>query len=134
MGGVVLHAVEALPGRGRYAAQFRYADGTSLTAVVHVEGEGITAAEASLPSGWSVGSKEWDALAAVVVALDHARAIGPATAELHDVEGGWDVSLGNVVLGPDGVPTCTAHGAMTAVGGDRHECAECGAGALYAVG
>jgi hypothetical protein len=129
--GVLLHAVEALPGAGRYVATFHRVDGTDQTAVVQVAEGTITAAEASLPEGWGVGSAEHAALADVVLALHHARELAPPAAALSDVPGGWDVSLGNVVLA-GGVPTCTADGAMEAGADGRYQCPVCGAAALFA--
>ena len=49
---------------------------------------------------------------------------------LRDPAGGWDVSLGNVVLGPSGAPTCIAHGDLLGDGAGQWVCAECGARAL----
>ena len=128
---VLLHAVEALPGTGRYAVTFRRADGLEHNAVVHVAGEAITVAEAALPDGWSAGSPEYEAVATVVLALHHAREIAPPGAQLVDADGGWDVSLGNVEL-VDGEPTCVAHGAMAHGSDELYECAVCGARARYA--
>jgi hypothetical protein len=130
--GVLLHAVEALPGAGRYVATFRTADGVEQAAVVQVGDDGtITAAEASLPTGWTSGSPEHRALATVVLSLHRARELAPPAAALYDVPGGWDVSLGNVVL-TDGVPTCTADGPMDSVGEGRYQCSVCEAAALFA--
>ena len=125
----VLHAISALPGHGRYAVTFRRPDGTDQTAVVHVAGDVVEVAEASLPGGWTRGGALFRATAEAVLAFDAARGAAPADATLHDVEGGWDVSLGNVVLGRSGVPACTAHGDMDRVGAE-FACSECGARAL----
>ena len=126
----VLHRIEALAGHGRYAVTFQRADLSEQTAVVQLSGAKVTAAEASLPEGWTLDSDAYAAMAAAVLAFEQARGIGPKAAALVDVDGGWDVMMGNVVLG-DGGPTCTAHGAMAASGG-VYECAECGARAAYA--
>jgi hypothetical protein len=128
---VLLHAVEALPGAGRYAVTFRRPDGLDQTAVVHVGEGGLDVAAASLPEGWHRDSTPFVAMAAVVSALHDARSIVPPAAELTDIDGGWDVSLGNVVLS-DGVPTCSAHGAMAHGDEDVYECAVCAARARYA--
>ena len=127
---VVLHAVEALPGLGRYAVTFRGTDGTEQRAVAHVHDEDLDVAEASLPDGWQRGGEQFAAMTAAVLALHHARSLTPSAGALTDVDGGWDVSLGNVVLA-DGVPTCTADGPMDDLGGGRFECSTCGAAALY---
>jgi hypothetical protein len=105
--------IEALPGEGRYAVTFERADGSEQTAVVHVTDDGLAVAEASLPAGWTRDSAAFAATAAAVHAFDEARRHAPAAPALRDIPGGWDVSLGNVVLGDTGKPTCTAHGEMT---------------------
>ena len=71
-------------------------------------------------------------VAQTVLAMEHARSLGPPAAALVDVDGGWDVMMGNVVLGDSGAPTCTAHGPMDDSGTGTFECAECGARAAYA--
>ena len=101
------------------------------TAVVHLVESTLDAAEASLPDGWTRSSSAFAALTDAVRAVDAARGSGPPVAALVDVDGGWDVMMGNVVLGADGVPSCTAHGSMTARGGGSYECEDCGARALY---
>jgi hypothetical protein len=108
---------------------FRLPDGTDQTAVVHVVRGRVDVADASLPAGWTRDSDAFAATIDAVLAVDAARRCAPAVATLRDVEGGWDVSLGNVVLGPDGVPMCTAHGAMSAKDG-VYVCTECDARAL----
>lgn len=137
----VLHRIEALPGSGRYAVTFRRPDGSEQTAVVHVpapadgrgteDPAGVDVAEASLPAGWTRNADPFRAVATALVAVDAARRVTPAAARLSDVEGGWDVSLGNVVLGADGTPTCTADGPMTQDAG-RWVCGGCGALAVLA--
>jgi hypothetical protein len=130
--GATLHRIEALPGDGRHAVTFRLADGTEQTAIVQLTDEGADVAEASLPAGWTRGSELFVVTAEAVRAFDEARrrtvTAGPA---LRDVSGGWDVSLGNVVLGAGGVPTCTAHGEMVADRG-TFLCRDCGARAQLA--
>ena len=124
-----LFRIEALPGDRRYAVSFERPDGSEQTAVVHLGDEGVAVAEASLPAGWTRDSRAWAATAAAVAAFDEARRHAPAAPALRDVEGGWDVSLGNVVMGKSGVPTCTAHGEMT-VSGSEFLCPECYARAV----
>jgi hypothetical protein len=126
-----LQRIEALAGTGRYAVTFQRPDRSEQTAVVQVAGTDVSAAEASLPEGWTRGSDAFAALAEVLFAMERARALGPAAAALVDVDGGWDVMMGNVVLGAEGTPTCTAHGPMQGADG-VYECAECGARAAYA--
>jgi hypothetical protein len=127
-----LHRIEALAGQGRFVVTFERADRSEQTAVVQVTGDDVSAADASLPAGWTRGSEAFAALAEALRAVERACGMGPAGAALVDVDGGWDVMLGNVVLGSDDLPTCTAHGAMAATGEGRYECAECGARAAYA--
>lgn len=125
----VLHRIEALPGAGRYAVTFKNSDGTEQTAVMHVAGDDVEVAEASLPMGWTRNSDEFAGTAAAVRAVDAARRVGPSASSLSDVDGGWDVMLGNVVLAA-GAPTCTAHGAMSETAG-VWVCGECGAQARF---
>jgi hypothetical protein len=115
--------IEALPGEGRYAVAFERADGSEQTAVMHMTAEGLSVADASLPAGWSRDSEAFAATAAAVSAFDEARRHVPSGTALRDVDGGWDVSLGNVTL-LDGVPTCAAHGPMT-TSGDQFICNQC---------
>ena len=115
--------IEALPGDGRYAVAFERADGSEQTAVMHLTDKGVEVAEASLPAGWTRDSEAFIATADAVAAFDAARRYGPIGPALRDVEGGWDVSLGNVTL-VDGVPTCAAHGPMNESGAD-FLCTEC---------
>ena len=122
-----LHRIEALAGSGRYAVTFQRPDNSEQTAVVQFTDGTIHAAEASLPAGWTRDSAAFAAMAEVVQAMDRARALGPAATALVDVDGGWDVMMGNVVLGDGGAPTCTAHGPMTPVENGVYECPECGA-------
>ena len=121
--------IEVLPGDGRYAVAFERADGSEQTAVMHLTDAGIAVADASLPAGWTRDSDAFAATAEAVVAFDLARRHAPAAPALRDVEGGWDVSLGNVVLGAGGEPVCTAHGAMTK-DGQEFLCTECYAKAV----
>jgi hypothetical protein len=122
--------IEALPGDGRYAVSFQRADGSEQTAVMHLTGSDLLVAEASLPTGLSRTSEAFEAIAAAVAAFDDARRYAPAAPYLRDIDGGWDVSLGNVKLGESGKPTCTAHGEMTVTDGDEYLCTECYARAL----
>jgi hypothetical protein len=125
----VLHRIEALPGAGRYAVTWLRTDGSEQTAVVHVRDDAVDVAEASLPPGCTSDTAIYAATAAAVRALDEARRLAPAR-QLRDVDGGWDVSLGNVQLDASGTPACTAHGAMQQTVTDEWLCAVCGARAL----
>ena len=127
-----LHRLEALPGTGRWAVTFRRGDGTEQTAVVQVgDADSVEVAEASLPADWTRSCAAWLAAADAVRALERSRvASAPSGAVLRDSDGGWDVSLGNVVLGPAGRPTCIAHGELSQ-SGDTWTCGECGAVAQF---
>ena len=127
--GAVLSRIEALPGEGRHAVTFRRPDGTEQTAIVHLLDDGLEVAEASLPAGWSIDSEVFQLTAAAVRAFDRAHRTAATARPLRDVPGGWDVSLGNVVLGPGGLPVCTAHGEMALIA-EAYTCADCGAQAL----
>lgn len=120
----VIVRIDALPGDGRYAITFERTDGSEQTAVVHLTATDLDVAEASLPAGWTRESDAFAATAAAVRAFDEARRHAPAAPSLRDVPGGWDVSLGNVVLGEGGRPACTAHGEMTQTG-KEWLCPEC---------
>ncbi|WP_375499136.1 hypothetical protein [uncultured Jatrophihabitans sp.] len=128
----VLHRLEALPGDGRWAVTFRRGDGSEQTAVVQItDADTVDVAEASLPTDWTRSCDAWLAAADALRALERSRvASAPSGAVLRDPDGGWDVSLGNVVLGPNGRPACIAHGELTAAG-DRWTCPECGAVAVF---
>jgi len=115
--------IEALPGDGRYAVAFERADGSEQTAVMHLTADGLSVADASLPAGWSRDSEAFAATEAAVAAFDNARRHAPSGPALRDVDGGWDVSLGNVTL-EDGTPTCVAHGPMKQ-SDDQFLCTEC---------
>jgi hypothetical protein len=68
----------------------------------------------------------------VVRALHQARqGVGGSGAQLLDLDGGWDVGIGNVVLSGDGVPACVAHGDLAPAGDGVFRCETCGAAARY---
>ena len=127
-----LHRIEALPGTGRWAVTFRRGDGSEQTAVVQVgDADSVEVAEASLPGDWTRSCAAWLAVADAVRALERSRAASaPSGAVLRDPDGGWDVSLGNVVLAANGRPACIAHGELTPTG-DAWTCDECGAVAQF---
>lgn len=127
---MMLHRIEALAGQGRFTVTFRRPDGGEQATVVQVGDGAVEAAEAGLPAGWTLDSDAFRTLADAVLAVHRARQCGPAAPALADVDGGWDVMMGNVVLTGDR-PTCTAHGAMSAAGAGLYRCDECGARACY---
>ena len=128
---VGLQRIEALPGEGRYSVTFRGSGGAEQSAVAQVNGADIEMAPASLPAGWEPGTDPHAALCEAIHAVDRARRSSAAPAELLDVEGGWDVMIGNVVLATGNIVTCAAHGVMRLVD-DVWTCAECGAQAVFA--
>ena len=130
--GAMPHRIEAMPGDGRYALTFRLAGGGEHSVVVQVSDGTVTMAAASLPGGWDAAATTHDAVVRAVLALDEARATTRVSGTLADLAGGWDVSLGNVVLGYAGVPECAAHGPMVEGGGGLWSCTECGAQAVLA--
>lgn len=128
----VLHRIEALPGDVRYAVTFRRPDGSEQTAVVEAAEDKVTVAEASLPTGWTRDTEPFVSTAEAVLAVHRARNAAPRAQVLRDVDGGWDVAIGNVVPGAGehaGRPVCTAHGVMDERAG-VWTCPECGAQAL----
>jgi hypothetical protein len=132
----ILQRIEALPGDERFAVSFSRPDGSEQTSVFCVGTadstvDGVRVAAASLPDGWTPGSEAFAAAASAVLAVKRARAIAHEVASLHDIAGGWDVSLGNVVLSAAGRPVCTAHGELLLLGDNVYECPECGARAGY---
>ena len=91
----------------------------------------IEIAPASLPAGWEPGSEAFELLAESIRALDYARHATDAPVQLQDVDGGWDVMIGNVVLEAGNIVTCASHGAMRMDDG-VWTCPECGARAMFA--
>jgi hypothetical protein len=115
-----------------YAATFAVGGGHEVTVLMRsVDGE-IVVPSANLPAGWSTESDSFTAVLNAVQAMHLARQFtgsGPTT--LSDVDGGWDVGLGNVVLSADGHPTCVAHGEMVADVDQLFACTVCEARARY---
>ena len=128
---VGLHGIEALPGLGRYSITFRGAGGAEQTAVAQLNDSSLDIAPASLPRGWEAGSEQHQLLHAAITALEIARHSSNAPAQLQDVDGGWDVMIGNVVLAAGNIVTCAAHGVMRMVD-EVWTCPECGARAAFA--
>jgi hypothetical protein len=123
----VLHRIEALAGEGRYTLTFHAVGGGEQSAVAQVRGAEVSIASASLPEGWEQGSPQLVAAVRAVLALHDSRTVTRPDGTLRDVEGGWDVGLGNVVIGSSGHPECTAHGLMVEASGGLWTCEECGA-------
>jgi hypothetical protein len=129
----LLQRIEALPKRGSYAVTLVLADGQERIVVVAPGADGRPALPAAnLPDGWSPRSDSAVAVLATIDAFHDARTVaGAGRSRLVDIDGGWDVSIGNVVLGPDGQPACVTHGPLEPTG-DTWTCAECGAAAMFA--
>ena len=126
-----MHRIEALPGEGRYTVTFRATGGAEQSAIVHLTDDGVDVAPASLPEGWDRESDSFALLTDAVQAVDRARRASAAPAELQDVDGGWDVMIGNVTLEAGNIVTCASHGVMHMVDG-VWTCPECGARAIFA--
>ena len=128
---VGLHRIESLPGEGRYTVSFRATGGAEQNAVVHLTPDGLDVAPASLPDGWQIGSDAFALLVDAVQAVDRARHATNSPTQLQDVDGGWDVMIGNVVLDAGNIVTCASHGVMHMLEG-VWTCPECGARAVFA--
>ena len=86
---------------------------------------------ASAFTGWSAEDDSFAAVVAAVRAVHTARQLArPTGVRLLDVGGGWDVSLGNIVLDEGGQPSCVSHGRLEP-DGDIFRCPECGAAAGF---
>jgi hypothetical protein len=129
----LLSRIEALGEPGCYLLTFALHTGQERELVIRMRGEEPIVPAANSFEGWTPGSRVVTATIAVVRALHQARQVGGgATQRLLDVEGGWDVGIGNVVLSAEGVPTCVGHGELTAAEGGVFRCEVCGAAARYA--
>lgn len=128
----LLRRIEALDEPGCYSVTFTLDTGADRAVVIRMRGDEPVLPSANSFAGWSPGSRIVTATIAVVRALHQARQIsGGSTARLLDVEGGWDVGIGNVVLSADGVPTCVGHGQLAPAGAGVFRCETCGAAARY---
>lgn len=127
----LLQKIEALSEPGCYSLTFTLQSGDDRTIVMRMRGDEPIAPVAGALDGWSPQSTTFDATIAAVRALHSARQLaGPAKARLLDVDGGWDVGIGNVVLA-EGSPSCVAHGELALIEPGMFRCAECGAAARY---
>lgn len=127
----LLSRIEALDEPGCYSVTFALDTGEERALVIRMRGDEPIMPAANAFEGWAPGSRVVTATIAVVRALHQARQGGGGpTGRLVDVEGGWDVGIGNVVLG-DGVPTCVAHGELAPAGDGVFRCETCGAAARY---
>jgi len=127
----LLTKVEALAEAGCYTLTFALDSGEERAVVARLR-DGAAVVPVTAVSGWSPDSPSYAATVAAVEAVHAARELaGPRGRRLHDVAGGWDVSLGNVVLDDAGRPSCVTHGELAAEPDDVYRCAECGAAAIY---
>ena len=126
-----LSKVEALAESGCYALTFALGTGEERSVVARLR-DGDAVLPVAAVSGWTVDSPTYAATVAAVRAVHAARELAmPQGRRLADVDGGWDVSLGNVVLDGDGRPSCVTHGPLAEETGAVFACAECGARAGY---
>lgn len=128
----LLSRIEALTEPGCYSLTFTVGAGDDRALVIRMRGDEPALPSANSFAGWAPGSRTATAAIAVVRALHQARqVVGGAGGQLLDVDGGWDVGIGNVVLSEAGVPVCVGHGELAAAGGGVFRCETCGAAARY---
>ena len=133
----LLHRIEAMPERGCYSVSFLLDGNHERSVVMKVVGTEAEVAEVAVPEanllpGWSPASASFRAVLAAVAAVDAARtAVDGSGGLLRDVPGGWDVSVGNVVLDEAGRPACVAHGELELTQPATFVCPTCGAQALF---
>ncbi|HEX8094785.1 hypothetical protein [Jatrophihabitans sp.] len=128
----LLSKIEALAEPGCYSLTFALGTGEHRELVIRMRGDEPIVPAANSFEGWTPGSRLVTATIAVVRALHQARqGTGGSAGRLVDVEGGWDVGIGNVVLSADGVPTCVGHGELAPAGDGVFRCETCGAAARY---
>ncbi|MEO6702122.1 MAG: hypothetical protein ABI140_07230 [Jatrophihabitantaceae bacterium] len=124
-----LSKVEALTEPGCYSLTFVLPGGAERALVARLREDEVDLPAQAL-DGWSPESPSFAAAVATLRAMQRARQLArPVGPRLHELEGGWDVGLGNVVLDHDGRPACVSHGALAPESGNAYRCAECGAGA-----
>ena len=124
-----LTKIEALTEAGCYAVTVMLGTGEERSVVARLR-DGTVQLPATAVGDWSADSASYAATVEAVRVVHVARELAtPQGRRLSDVAGGWDVSLGNVVLDPE--PSCVTHGALTAEPGDLYRCGECGAAARY---
>jgi hypothetical protein len=126
-----LTKIEALTEAGCYAVTVALGSGEERSVVARLR-DGTVLLPATAVDGWSSDSASYAATVRAVEAVHAARELAvPDGRRLADVVGGWDVSLGNVVLDGAGRPSCVTHGDLLAEPGDIYRCAECDAIAAY---
>jgi hypothetical protein len=125
-----LNRIEALADPGCYSLTFELDGGGEQSVVARMRGP-VAVLPVNAFAGWAAGSPSFQAVAAVVQNLDAARELAaPSGPRLVDLDGGWDVGLGNVIL-RDGQPACVSHGPLELLEQTRYRCVVCGARAGY---
>ncbi|MEO7262298.1 MAG: hypothetical protein ABI047_13745 [Jatrophihabitantaceae bacterium] len=128
----LLSKIEALTEPGCYSLTFTLDTGEDRAVVVRMRGDEPVLPSANSFAGWAPGSRLATAAIAVVRALHQARQhSGGSAGRLIDIDGGWDVGIGNVVLSADGLPTCVGHGELAPAEVGVFRCETCGAAARY---
>jgi hypothetical protein len=128
----LLHRIEALPEQGCYSVGFLVDAVHERSVVMKVVDGDVVVPEANLIPGWSPTSESFRSVLSAVRGVDQARTrVNSISAQLRDVPGGWDVSVGNVVLDDAGEPACVAHGELELAQAATYACPTCGAQALY---
>lgn len=129
-----MRRIEALADDGAYAVTFVMPDNQERSVLMRVTNGAVSIPEANLIPGWAADSASFEATLAAIAAVHAARALaGSGRSHLLDLPGGWDVTLGNVVLSGPGQPSCVSHGGLEETEPTRYECPVCGAAALYQV-
>lgn len=126
----LLQKIEALVEPGCYTLTFALPAGHEQAVVLRMRDGVPVLPSVNAFAGWSEDSAA--AAAAVVQALHQARELaGSPALRLTDLDGGWDVGLGNVILSEGGLPSCVAHGELDGRAAPIYRCESCGAGARF---
>jgi hypothetical protein len=128
----LLKRIEALAEEGCYSVAFLVGTATERSVILRFRDGDLHAPEANMIAGWSTDSASFQAVISAVRAVHEAReVVGAQRPQLQDVDGGWDVGLGNVVLSSTGDPACVADGDMQQTSPELWQCQICGARARY---
>jgi hypothetical protein len=126
----LLQKIEALAEPGCYTLTFALPAGQEEAVVLRMRDGVPVLPSVNVFSGWSQDSAA--AAAAVVQALHKARELaGSPELRLTDLDGGWDVGIGNIILSADGRPSCVAHGELDDRAAPVFRCDTCGAAARF---
>jgi hypothetical protein len=126
----LLQKIEAQVEPGCYTLTFTLPAGEEQAVILRMRDGAPVLPSVNIFAGWSQDSAA--AAAAVVQALHQARELaGSGRPTLADVDGGWDVGIGNVVLSEDGRPSCVAHGELDEKEASVYRCDTCGAAARF---